>query len=433
LGAAGDGPWASRIAGRYALGTAIGAGGSGEVWAAHDAITGDEVAIKLMPALTGVELDRVRREVTALRRAQIPGVVRLRDDGLDGGVYFVVTDRILGRPFPGAPGPIGWDALAPIACRLLRVLDQVHRLGVVHRDLKPANVLVSDAGEPFVLDFGIAGGRALGTERDGAVRATPRYAAPERLRGEPGDVRTDLYGFGAMVFEAVTGWLTHRVASFSSEAIVRARLAGPATRLTGSAAVPPLVASIVDQLLASDPRDRPSTAAEVLRALKPEVPDPLAALDLLDRLPSDAPVDEDTLRDLFVGPDAFLHLRDDGAKALHRRTDGRPDAIRDELGSWIGQGLASVVDGRVVIERRVLDTLLLADPSDAPPIPVDAGDPGLTTVDELLDCGKIGLAAGAIALGLAVARTSGDREAEVELLVRAAAAALTAQTPEAID
>ncbi|MCC6559377.1 MAG: serine/threonine protein kinase, partial [Polyangiaceae bacterium] len=213
------------VAGRYRLVEPIGAGAHGEVWAADDLVVGEPVAIKWMAAGSGALRARIRREVTTLRILRIPGVVRLIDDGVEGGHPYLVMDRVLGAPFPGgSAGRCAWADLAAPAIALLDVLGRVHAAGIVHRDLKPDNVLVSADGRPTLLDFGISRGSDPGARltEGGRIVGTPLYLAPEQIVDGALDGRTDLYAVGVMLYAALTGRVPHEASSV--DALLRARL-----------------------------------------------------------------------------------------------------------------------------------------------------------------------------------------------------------------
>ena len=343
------------IAGRYALDDILGRGGGGQVYRATDRLTGENVAVKLLGRLHGESLAKVRREITALRWLRLPGVVQLRDSGLAGGEYFLVMDLVEGRPFPGPRAPVPWEALAPTATELLEVLARVHLAGVVHRDLKPANVLVTRDGRPVVLDFGLAQGRAvtLGAVR-GRAEGTPAYVAPEQIRGQACDARTDLYAVGAMLFEALTGLAPHGSAPMNQ--VLQRRLHEPPPRIGDAVEdLPPNVERLIDRLLARAPEDRPASAAEALEALGGH---PITLyLGAAADLPLDHRLSEAELRPLFAGPDPFLHLVEDGARTLWARTGGDPLVVREELGGWVRAGLAHWDEDRLVISRAALERL----------------------------------------------------------------------------
>lgn len=335
------------FADRYEFIGLLGVGGMGRVYSAQDRISGERVAIKQMSALRAADLNAVRREVTALRWLRLPGVVQMRDDGLQGGQYFVVMDLIEGQPFPGRPGPLDWPALAPVLQALLESLVRVHRAGAVHRDLKPSNILVDAAGVPTILDFGIASGEALAP---GAVRktGTPAYAAPEQIEGHPCDARTDLYAIGVMIFEALTGENPHAATSVTEQ--LRRRLEEPPPTLPET--FPAAVRAAVGQLLQRDPAARLPSAEAALARLGLARPAPQLPL------PADRPASAEELRALFAGPDLFFHLREDAAQELYDRTHGDPDRVAAELDAWLGAGLGyRNEDGHVVLDRVAIARL----------------------------------------------------------------------------
>ncbi len=257
------------LAGRYALGPRLGSGSRGEVFAAHDRVADRAVAIKMLHPTSPEERRRVLREIAALRMLRVPGVVPLLDEGRHGPGHFIVMDRIDGRPFPGADADP--EAVVERLRALLTILDRVHAAGIVHRDLKPANVLVEPGGRVVVLDFGLARGAALGATMtaSGMVVGTPRYQAPEQMRGLAADARADLYAVGVMAFEALAGRPPH--ADDSLPTLMRARLTAPAPPLASlTPALPRAVAAVVDRLLERDPAARPGSADEARRGLAAE-------------------------------------------------------------------------------------------------------------------------------------------------------------------
>lgn len=257
------------VGSRYSLLRRLGKGGYGEVWEARDALSAEPVALKLI-LRDGLQAARVRREIAALRMLRLPGVVRLFDEGTHQGKPFLVMERIDGTPFPGPAVPMTWDALADTTFGLLETLGRIHGAGIVHRDLKPANVLVDAAGRPVVLDFGLSAGMPLGATltEEGAIVGTPAYLAPEQLFAEPVGPWTDLYSVGLLLYEALAGRLPH-VGVDDARASLRARVTQRPRPLAELApGVPTRVADAVDRLLSVEPRQRPRSADELLRALR---------------------------------------------------------------------------------------------------------------------------------------------------------------------
>jgi serine/threonine-protein kinase len=278
------------IAGRYRPVSTIGAGAHGEVWRATDAVTGSDVALKLLDAHRSLDPARSRREIAMLRLVRVPGVVRLLDDGVHEGRTFLVMELVPGAPFPGRTVQNDWPALAPIALGLLETLGRIHAAGVVHRDLKPANVLVDEHGRSTLLDFSIS--RHTEPSRndvtlENAWHGTLSYLAPEQLLGEPATVATDLYAVGAMIYEALAGELPH--ANVIPAALVRAKINVLPRSLREVTTVPAGVADAVDRMLAIDASSRFGSAREVMTCLmgggapSMDVPAWLGSRDGIDR------------------------------------------------------------------------------------------------------------------------------------------------------
>ncbi|MFT3765593.1 MAG: serine/threonine-protein kinase [Minicystis sp.] len=268
------------VARRYRLQASLGRGAHGEVWEAQDLLTGTAVAVKLLHAET-IEPARLRREVSALRMFDIPGVVRLLDEGIHDGRPFVVTEVARGEPFPGAgrrsrirsggAALSSWEEIAGPTISLLETLGRIHAVGIVHRDLKPDNVLVDGGGTVKVLDFGLAIGEPIGRDltQTWTILGTPEYLAPEQLTRGPITARTDLFAVGVMLYRCLTGRNPHQASDF--QRLVRARLSGRHAPLEEVAAdVPGTVAGIIGRLLQPDAERRPSSAKEVLAILRGE-------------------------------------------------------------------------------------------------------------------------------------------------------------------
>ena len=240
----------------------LGRGGSGEVWAATDARTGRRVAIKLLHSPTPNAIRRFEREASALGLLDVPGVVKLLDQGVHEGQPYLVTELIEGAPFPAHLR--SWSDLQPTVQQLLASLAAIHRAGLVHRDLKPENVLVTPDGRPVILDLGLTRGRPIGSTITsfGAIVGTPRYLSPEQIQGGRVDGRADLYALGVMLFEVLAGEPPHDADDWV--VLWRQRLIEPARPLQSVApTAPPAVSDLIDTLLERDPARRPATAEVV--------------------------------------------------------------------------------------------------------------------------------------------------------------------------
>lgn len=253
------------VARRYRLREVLGSGGSSAVYRAEDALSGTDVAVKLLWKIHGTLSEAARREVAALRHLRLPGIVSLLDEGVEEGTPFLVMELVRGEPFPGDAKT--WAHIAPRAAALLEALGRIHWAGVIHRDLKPGNVLVDAAGRVTIVDLGIAGGPALVDDIYGMPLAcTPDYAAPELLDGGPPSERTDLYAVGVLLYQGLTGRIPHRAGP--EDTFFERRMREVAAPLeTNDPGVDDGLRQLIDQLVARDPAERPASAAEVLERL----------------------------------------------------------------------------------------------------------------------------------------------------------------------
>lgn len=256
------------MAGRYVLGTPLGAGGCGDVFRATDQMTGQPVALKVLRRDAAVAWPRVQREVLALRLLRLPGVVRLLDDGVHEGTPFIVMEIADGRPFPGCAEPVEWPVIETRTRSLAETLARVHAAGVVHRDLKPSNIFVGADDRVTILDFGLSWGTGLGERLTsaGTVIGTPEYLAPEQFGAKGADARADLYAVGVMLYQALSGRRPHDTDDLMGLISLR-RSVEPTPLRRIAPSVPRRVADLVGRLLAIDPADRPQTAADVVAAL----------------------------------------------------------------------------------------------------------------------------------------------------------------------
>ncbi|HSL12055.1 MAG TPA: Stk1 family PASTA domain-containing Ser/Thr kinase [Actinomycetota bacterium] len=200
--------------GRYHVVERIAAGGMGEVFRAHDAVLSREVAIKVLHrSLAGDQafVERFRREARAAATLNHPNIVAVYDWGSVDGIYYMVMEYVHGRSVRdllNAHVKLAPAQAAEVVRQTLQALEHAHAKGIVHRDLKPENVLVTADGVVKLTDLGLA--RAFADSRAthaGAVTGTVQYLAPEQIRGEPADPRSDLYSLGIVTYELVTGRL----------------------------------------------------------------------------------------------------------------------------------------------------------------------------------------------------------------------------------
>jgi beta-lactam-binding protein with PASTA domain/tRNA A-37 threonylcarbamoyl transferase component Bud32 len=200
------------LGGRYRLMAVVGVGASGSVYRAYDVVLGRDVALKLLhPALASDEafLRRFRAEARAAASLSHPHVTAVHDWGEDPAPYLVLEYLAGGslRDLLAAGRRLSPSQAAAVGVETARALLYAHRRGLVHRDIKPANLLFDEEGRLRVADFGLA--RALAgaawTEPSGVLLGTARYAAPEQVRGQAVDGRTDVYATALVLVEAVTG------------------------------------------------------------------------------------------------------------------------------------------------------------------------------------------------------------------------------------
>jgi beta-lactam-binding protein with PASTA domain/tRNA A-37 threonylcarbamoyl transferase component Bud32 len=202
--------------GRYHVLERIAAGGMGEVFRAHDAVLAREVAVKVLHRSLSSDqgfVERFRREARAAATLNHPNIVAVYDWGAVDGIYYMVMEYVRGRSVRellNAGGRLAPAQAADILRQTLAALEHAHAKGIVHRDLKPENILITTDGVVKLTDLGLAPAFAdAKNTRAGAVTGTVQYLAPEQIRGEPADPRSDLYSLGIVAYELLTGELPY--------------------------------------------------------------------------------------------------------------------------------------------------------------------------------------------------------------------------------
>ncbi len=263
--------------GRYRLIDRLGTGGMGEVWRAHDANLDREVAIKLLApgaVADATTSERFRREALALSRLSHAGVATIYDFDAQDGTAFLVMELVSGGSLEArlTAGPLPIDEVAHVGAAIADALAEAHHCGILHRDLKPANIVLTAAGQPKILDFGIArllgtGGETAKLTQTGMLIGSLPYMAPEQLTGDTDDTRTDIYALGVMLFEMTTGrrpFIKERPEALMFEIFGSA---APAARSVRPDA-PAVLDRLIDDCLAKDPARRPASAAAVAATLR---------------------------------------------------------------------------------------------------------------------------------------------------------------------
>jgi len=207
--------------GPYEIVAPIGAGGMGEVFRARDTRLDRSVAIKILPAEFAQDAQlkiRLEREAKTISQLNHPHICTLFDVGHDNGTDYLVMEYIEGESLADrlAKGPLPLDQLLRYAIEIADALDKAHRKGIVHRDLKPGNIMIAKSGAKL-LDFGLAksnraaisDGSGVTAQKpltsEGTIVGTFQYMAPEQLEGAEADARTDIFAFGAVLYEMATG------------------------------------------------------------------------------------------------------------------------------------------------------------------------------------------------------------------------------------
>ena len=279
---------------RYRLEHVLARGGMAEVWAAWDERLARPVAVKLLRADLTHRIDirdRLRREARAAARLDHPGVVRVFDVGEVDGVPFLVMERLPGETLADRyrAGEVDDAWLLQSAVDIAEALAIAHESGVIHRDIKPGNIMLTEAGEARLGDFGIATSLDLDGDATttGLILGTPSYLAPERIEGAPATPATDIYGLGVVLYEGFSG--RRPFSGESPVAVAKSVLEDAAPPLSQLRAdLPATLTRAIDRAISRVPDHRPASARAfetALRAAAGElaVPrDPTIALDISD-------------------------------------------------------------------------------------------------------------------------------------------------------
>jgi len=273
-----------RRLGPYEVLSPLGAGGMGEVYRARDTRLGREVAVKVLPAEVHSDEDRLKRFDREARSASAlnhPNILTVHDVGVHEGVPYVVTELLEGRTLREeiAGGALSPRKAGDLAIQVAQGLASAHESGIVHRDLKPENIFVTKDGRAKILDFGLARAMpargaaeetdaptATGITEAGVVLGTAGYMSPEQVCGQPADERSDLFSFGAVLYEMLTGRRAFRGRSApeTMSAVLREE---PPPVLEVNPGVPPAFERVVRRCLEKKPELRFQSARDLAFAL----------------------------------------------------------------------------------------------------------------------------------------------------------------------
>jgi Tol biopolymer transport system component len=272
--------------GPYEIVDAIGAGGMGEVYRARDTRLDRTVAIKILPAHLSDDAaarQRLEREAKAVSSLSHPHICALYDVGHEDGKDFLVMELLEGETLAARidRGPISTEETLRFAIQIADALDKAHRQGVIHRDLKPSNVMLTTGGAKL-LDFGLAkagygskGGADVTAAltmttpltAEGTIVGTFQYMAPELLEGKEIDARSDIFAFGALLHEMITG---RKAFDGQTQATLIASILkeNPAPVSTLQPMAPPALDRLVQTCMAKDPDERRQSMHDVLLELR---------------------------------------------------------------------------------------------------------------------------------------------------------------------
>jgi eukaryotic-like serine/threonine-protein kinase len=268
------------LGGRYQILKMLGEGGMGAVYKARDLEVDRVVALKVIRpeyANRPEILARFKQELVLARQITHRNVIRIFDLGQGDGIRFITMEYVDGQDLYSllrSGEPLTLERKVKIAREICRALEAAHEQGVVHRDLKPQNIMVENNGRILVMDFGIA--RSMedtGLTHTGALIGTPAFMSPEQAKGEKLDIRSDLFSFGVIFYEMLTGKAPY-VAETAVGLLLKRVQERPVAPIELDQEIPEALNNVVLKCLVVDRDQRYQTAAEIIRDLDGWLGDP---------------------------------------------------------------------------------------------------------------------------------------------------------------
>jgi len=274
-----------RSLGRYEIRSLLGAGGMGEVYRAEDRELGREVAIKILPEHMTEDtqaLARFRREARAVAALSHPNILAIHDFGVEDGVSYAVTEFLEGETLRArlSRSAAPWQEAVEIGTAIAEGLAAAHARGVIHRDLKPENIFLTAGGQVKILDFGVArvkrpstageenaASSKTETSSPGMIIGTLDYMSPEQVRGDLADGPSDIFSFGVVLYEMLSGRIVFKRAS-GAETIAAVLKEEPCSLAELGRDVPEELRRVIRRCLEKRPDDRFQAAGDLAADLK---------------------------------------------------------------------------------------------------------------------------------------------------------------------